>query len=92
MFYKLTKSLYYLYCWNFSIYAPKLASIKIIFEKTVKMMMKGTLFGESFRAQGYFVLLFFFINYRRDKHLTSGDRAGFMPGMQRSLTLEDQSL
>ena len=35
---------------------PKLASVKIIFEKAVKMMMKDTLFWESFRAQGYFVL------------------------------------
>ena len=39
-----------------------------------------------------FCFIIIIINYRRDKHLTSGDRAGFIPGMQRSLRLEDQSL
>ena len=65
-------------------------SVKIIFEKAVKMMMKDTLFGECFEVQGDFVL--FLLIRERQTYLTSGNKAGFIPGMQRSLRLEDQSL
>ena len=61
--------------------------------KAVNMIMKDTLFGESFRPQG--ILFYYYYYYelqKRQTYLTSGDTAGFMPGMQRSLTLEDQSL
>ena len=60
------------------------------------MMMKNILFRESFRPQG--ILFYYYYHYyyyelqNRQTYLTSGDRAGFMAGMQRSLTLEDQSL
>ena len=66
-------------------------SVKIIFEYAVKMIMKDTLFGESLRPQG--ILFYYYYYYyelqKRQTSLTSGDTAGFMPGMQRSLTLED---
>ena len=69
-------------------------SVKIIFVKAVNMIMKDTLFGESFRPQG--ILFYYYYYYyelqKRQTYLTSGDTAGFMPGIQRSLTLEDQSL
>ena len=54
------------------------------------MMMKDTLFGECFEVQGDFVL--FLLIRERQTYLTSGNKAGFIPGMQRSLRLEDQSL
>ena len=60
------------------------------------MMMKNILFRESFRPQG--ILFYYYYHYyyyelqKRQTYLTSGDTAGFMPGIQRSLTLEDQSL
>ena len=68
-------------------------SVKIIFVKAVNMIMKDTLFGESFRPQGIlFYCYYYYELQKRQTYLTSGDTTGFMPGMQRSLTLEDQSL